>query len=84
MVHERSPYGDTSAPERLHFSPQARVGLMWREFSAHDQFDPICFARSPEHRPATCDAIFDAIRELFIDELALARWSSSRRAQRPV
>jgi hypothetical protein len=49
--------------------------LSWRQYGATGPFDLVCLSRSPEYTPATCDALFDAIRERFIDELtpALAR-----------
>ena len=45
----------------------------WPQFTAPAPFDLICLARSPEYTPETCDELFDAIRERFIDEDALAR-----------
>jgi hypothetical protein len=46
--------------------------IPWRQYTASEPFDLVCLARSPEYTPATCDELFDAIRERFIDELAPA------------
>ncbi len=43
--------------------------LGWPQFIADEPFDTICLARSPEYTPPTCDELFDAIRERFIDEV---------------
>lgn len=45
----------------------------WPQFTPSGPFDLICLARSPEFTPATCDPLFDAIRDRFIVELAPAR-----------
>jgi hypothetical protein len=46
--------------------------LPWHQYTASAPFELICLARSPEYTPATCDPVFDVIRERFIDELAPA------------
>jgi hypothetical protein len=46
--------------------------IPWAQYSATGSFDLICLARSPEYTPASCDDIFDASRECFIDELTPA------------
>jgi hypothetical protein len=38
------------------------------EFAAEGPFDMVCLARSPSFTPAESDAVYDAIRERFIDE----------------
>jgi len=35
-------------------------------------FDVVCLARSPAYTPAESDALFDEIRDLFIDEAAVS------------
>lgn len=45
----------------------------WPQFTAPEPFEFICLAHSAEYTPETCDELFDAIRERFIDEDALAR-----------
>ena len=46
--------------------------LGWAQFTASEPYDFICLARSPEFTPPTSDALFDEIRERFIDEHAPA------------
>ena len=43
----------------------------WRDFQAEHPFDAICLARSPGFTPPAADAVFDAIRDSFIEELAV-------------
>lgn len=43
--------------------------LRWNEFQADVPFDFICFAHSPTYTPPEADAIFDEIRQRFIDEV---------------
>jgi len=45
--------------------------LPWREFRSSMPYDLICLAKSPPFTPPTADALFDAIREHFIDETAI-------------
>lgn len=60
-------------PEPTRREPRVPFRAMsWPQFTASEPFDVICLARSPEYTPATCDALFDVIRERFIDELAPA------------
>ena len=42
--------------------------LHWPDFRSDEPFDVICLTRSPNYTPAASDAIYDAIRERFIDE----------------
>lgn len=44
----------------------------WPEFRATEPFDVVCLARSPGFTPPESDALFDEIRERFIDETAWA------------
>lgn len=58
-------------PEPARLEPRVPLQAMgWPQFNAAEPFDLICLARSPECTPATCDALFDAIRDRFIDERA--------------
>jgi hypothetical protein len=58
-------------PEPRRIDPAVPFRQMgWPQLIASEPFDLICLARSPEYTPATCDPLFDAIRERFIDELA--------------
>lgn len=41
---------------------------VWREYTAAEPFDMVCLTRSPQYTPAASDAIFDAIRQTFIEE----------------
>jgi hypothetical protein len=45
--------------------------VQWREFLAPTPFDIVCLARSPAFTPPEADALFDEIRERFIDVDAL-------------
>ena len=59
--------------EPVHLEPAVPFrAIPWAQYTAPAPFDVICLARSPEYSPATCDVVFDAIRERFIDELPLA------------
>lgn len=46
--------------------------LRWDMFSTEVPYDAVYLCRSPGFTPASCDPIFDLIRERFIDEDA---WS---------
>jgi hypothetical protein len=60
-------------PRPAHLEPPVPFrAVPWRQYRVPAPFDLICLARSPEYTPATCDLIFDAIREQFIVELAPA------------
>jgi hypothetical protein len=60
-------------PEPQRVEPPVPFRAMgWREFTAVAPFDMVCLARSPEYTPVTCDVLFDAVRERFIDELTPA------------
>lgn len=49
-----------------HLEPRVPFStLRWDQFQAHDPFDFVCLARSPEY------ALFDKIRKQFIDEAAI-------------
>jgi hypothetical protein len=47
----------------------------WRDFHAERPFDLVCLARSPTYTPPGADAIFDAIRERFVDTSAFETFS---------
>lgn len=60
-------------PEPVRREPRVPFrALPFRQYRASAPFDLICLARSPEYTPATCDPIYDAIREQFIVEFAPA------------
>ena len=42
------------------------------DYRAAEPFDIVCLTRSPQYTPVEADAIFDAIRERFIDEAMLS------------
>lgn len=42
--------------------------IPWRSYQASDPFDVVCLTRSPAFTPAQSDALFDEIRQRFIDE----------------
>jgi UPF0489 domain len=44
--------------------------VRWEAFTNGEGFDAIYLARSPEFTPPTVDAVFDAIRDAFIDQAA--------------
>jgi hypothetical protein len=53
----------------LAFEPEVPFDWMTiYDFTAESPFDMVCLARSPSFTPAESDAIYDAIRERFIDE----------------
>jgi hypothetical protein len=64
-------FGGHPQPVRLEPRVPFRA-LPCQQYRASAPFDLVCLARSPEYTPVTCDPLFDAIREHFIDELALA------------
>jgi hypothetical protein len=60
-------------PQPAHLEPPVPFRpVPWRQYRATAPFDLICLTRSSEYTPATCDPLFDAIREQFIVELAPA------------
>lgn len=66
-LHEALPPPETPHEPRVPFA-----FVQWTEFWAPAPFDIVCLARSPAFTPPEADAIFDEIRERFIDEDALA------------
>jgi hypothetical protein len=59
--------------EPAHLEPSVPFqALPWPQYMAPAPFDLICLARSPEYTPATFDEIFQAIRDRFVNELAIA------------
>lgn len=73
---------DRPQPER--FEPRVPfAAVAGPQFRAADQFDVICLCRSPGFTPAAADAIFDAIREQFIDETAYSPSAARTSAHRP-
>lgn len=63
--------GRGSAPVILQREPPVPFRpTKWRDFKAAEKFDLVCLARSPAYTPAESDALFDAIRERFIDKAA--------------
>lgn len=62
-----------SLPEPLAVEPLVPFRrLRWDMFSTEVPYDAVYLCRSPGFTPASCDPIFDLIRERFIDEDA---WS---------
>jgi hypothetical protein len=54
-----------------HLEPKVPFrALPWRAFQAVAKFDVVCLARSCAYTPAESDALFDEIRDRFIDETA--------------
>jgi hypothetical protein len=58
-----------------HLEPKVPFrAVPWRAFQATGRFDVVCLARSPAYTPAESDALFDEIRDRFIDETGFS-WS---------
>lgn len=45
--------------------------IPWEQFQADWGFDVVCLTRSPPYTPPTADALYEEIRERFIDERAM-------------
>lgn len=79
-AHVRLPALTKAQLEQLPFDKPQPVGLeppipftqvAGPQFSAPKEFDVVCLCRSPAFTPPAADAVFDAIRDVFIDETAL-------------
>ena len=69
--NELLSFGD-QRPTPARLEPRVPFRHMgWPQFTAPEPFDFVCLAHSEEYTPETCDELFDAIRERFIDENAL-------------
>jgi hypothetical protein len=74
---ENSSYGALNPPKVDAYEPKVPfTALGWRRFQASEPFDVVCLTRSKAFTPPQSDAIFDAIRERFIDETGLEQSAS--------
>lgn len=70
QIHDELLSLGSRRPTPARLEPRVAFRHMgWPQFAASEPFDFVCLARSPEYTPATCDALFDAISERFIDAI---------------
>lgn len=68
---QRTLWPESPPPHIHHLEPEVPFEHMpWPAFQASGPFDIICLARSAAFTPAESDALFDEIRDQFIDESA--------------